>query len=77
MGWQVMTGQEKAILGAFAFLALGLVAALVLGVVRRRRGEEAPDASMRFVPHWRLMGMLLLTALAIVAAFVVPFLARR
>ena len=77
MGWQVMTGQEKAILGAFAFLALGLVAALVLGVVRRRRGEEAPDASMRFVPHWQLMGMLLLTALAIVAAFVVPFLARR
>ena len=77
MGWEVMTGQEKAILGAFAFLALGLVAALVLGVVRRRRAEEAPDASMRFVPHWQLMGMLLLTALAIVAAFVVPFLARR
>ena len=77
MGWQVMTGQEKAVLGAFAFLALLLVAALVLGVVRRRRGEEAPDASMRFVPHWQLMGMLLLAALGIVVSLVLSFLTRR
>ncbi|HBH02587.1 MAG: hypothetical protein A2W08_02560 [Candidatus Rokubacteria bacterium RBG_16_73_20] len=77
MGWQVMTGQEKAVLGAFAFLALLLVAALVLGVVRRRRGAEASPASTRFVPHWQLMGMLLLAALGIVVSLVLSFLTRR
>ena len=77
MAWQIMTGQEKAVVLAFAFLAFVLVAALVLGAVRRGRGAPPPPTSTRFVPHWQLMGMLLLTALAIVAALIIPLLARR
>ena len=77
MAWHVMTGQERAIVVAFALLALGLVAAVVVGAVRRRRGEEAPPPAVRFVPHWQLMGMLLLAVLGIVVALVVSFLTRR
>lgn len=77
MAWQVMTGQERAIIVAFALLMLGLVAAVVVGAVRRRRGDVPPPAPVRFVPHWQLMGMLLLTVLGIVVALVVSFLTRR
>lgn len=77
MAWQVMTGQERAIVVAFALLVLGLAAAVVVGAVRRRRGEEAPPPAVRFVPHWQLMGMLLLTAVMIVVALVMSFLTRR
>ena len=77
MAWQVMTGQEKAVVAAFALFLLALVAAFVLGAVRRRRGVLPPPAPARFVPHWQMMGMLLLTALAIVAALIIPLLARR
>ena len=76
MAWQVMTGQERAIVITFALLVLGLVAAVVVGAVRRRRGVEAPPP-VRFVPHWQLMGMLLLAVLGIVVALVVSFLTRR
>ncbi len=91
MGWQIMTGQEKAIVAAFALVALVLVSAVVLGAVRRwrgaetpptgavrrRRGAEAPPTSTRFVPHWQLMGMLLLAALGIVAALILRLFAGR
>jgi uncharacterized membrane protein YoaK (UPF0700 family) len=77
MAWQVMTGQERAIVITFALLVLGLVAAVVVGAVRRRRGVEAPPPPVRFVPHWQLMGMLLLTAVMIVVALVMSFLTRR
>ena len=77
MAWQVMTGQERAIIVTFALLALGLVTAVVVGVIRRRRGDVPPPPPVRFVPHWQLMGMLLLTAVMIVVALVMSFLARR
>ena len=76
MAWQVMTGQEKAIVAAFALFLLALVVAVVVGAVRRRRGVPPPPA-VRFVPHWQLMGMLLLAVLGIVVALVMSLLTRR
>lgn len=76
MAWQVMTGQEKAIVAAFALFLLALVAAVVVGAVRRRRGTLPPPAPTRFVSHWQTMAILALAALGILAAILVPLVAR-
>jgi hypothetical protein len=40
-------------------------------------GENAePPAPVRFVPHWFLMGAVILTALAVLTAIVIPFVLR-
>jgi len=40
-------------------------------------GENAePPAPVRFVPHWFLMGAVILTALAVLAAIVIPLVLR-
>jgi hypothetical protein len=40
-------------------------------------GENAePPAPVRFVPHWFMMAALILTALAVLAALVIPLVLR-
>ncbi len=76
MTWQVMTGQEQALVAAFALFLLALVAAVVVGAVRRRRGTLPPPPAVRFVPHWQMMAILALAAFGILAAILLPILAR-
>lgn len=76
MAWQVMTGQEKALVATFALFLLALVAAVVVGAVRRRRGTLPPPQPVRFVPHWQMMTILALAAFGILAAILLPILAR-
>jgi len=76
MAWQLMTGQEKALVAAFALFVLALIAAFVVGAVRRRRGTLPPPQPVRFVSHWQMMTMLALAALGILAAILVPLVAR-
>lgn len=71
-----MTGQEKALVAAFALFVLALIAAFVVGAMRRRRGMLPPPQPTRFVPHWQMMTMLALAALGILAAILVPLVAR-
>ena len=65
----------------FAML-LGLIAFALIrqwdtGCAADGAGENAePPAPVRFVPHWFLMGAVILTALAVLAAIVVPLVLR-
>lgn len=63
------TGQEVAVLAAFAALFALLAAAAVLGLVRRRRGPPPEPPPTRFVPHWQMM--LMLGALGLLLASVI------
>ena len=38
--------------------------------------EESANAPVRFVPHWFMMAALILTALAVLAAIVIPLVFR-
>ena len=76
MAWSVMTGQEKAFVAASALFLLALVAAVVIGAVKRRRGTVPPPQPVKFVPHWQMMMFFALVALGFLAAIVVPIVAR-
>ena len=64
-----------AILLAFGFLLALIVIAGVMGH-RRRKDPNFVREPVRFVPHRQMMSMLVLAAVAILAAILIPFIVR-
>ena len=72
--------------GALLFFGFALLLGLPAAASLRRWRQECaidgasenaePPAPVRFVPHWFLMGAVILTALAVLAAVVIPLVLR-
>jgi len=72
--------------GGLLFFGFALLLGLIAYATLRRwdttcavDGEAPcaePKAPVRFVPHWFMMGAIILTALAVLAAIVVPLVLR-
>lgn len=66
------------LIGAFGVLMGVLLLGTVVKLVSAYRGREdlAPAEGVKFVPHWQVMTILSLAAIAMVLAVVVPMLFR-
>jgi uncharacterized membrane protein YedE/YeeE len=72
--------------GSLLFFGFAMLLGFTAAAIFRRWNQECsvrteydrgrPPAPVRFVPHWFLMAALILTALAVLAAGVVPLVLR-
>jgi hypothetical protein len=72
---QYLSTEAIAILVAFGFLIALIVIAGVIGHRRRQDPNRVPEP-VRFVPHWQMMSMLILAAVVILAAILIPLIVR-
>jgi uncharacterized iron-regulated membrane protein len=73
--FEYLSTEAMAVLLAFGFLLALIVIAGVMGH-RRRKDPNFVPGPVRFVPHWRMMTMLIVAAVAILAAILIPLIVR-